>query len=161
MSEISKKRNLESSGALEQRQAVVDETLSWLGTPYHHHGRVKAVGVDCAMLLAEVYQACGLVQRVEPGFYPHDWHLHRGEELFIQWVERLGAREVPAPKLGDIGVWRYGRTFSHGGIVVDVPAFGAPLVLHAYIDTPVNITRTDEAPLSGRAVRWYSMWEAR
>ena len=148
-------------GEVLKRAEIVQEAWTWQFTPYHHHGRVKGVGVDCAMVLAEVYEACGLIGHVEPGIYPHDWHLHRGEELFLEWVEKLGAKPVSVPRLGDIGVWRYGRTFSHGGIVVDVPAFGAPLILHAYLDTPVNITRTDEAPLSGREVRWYSMWEAR
>jgi cell wall-associated NlpC family hydrolase len=31
------------------RAAVVAEARSWLGTPFHHQGRVKAAGVDCAM----------------------------------------------------------------------------------------------------------------
>ena len=43
------------------RQSIVAEALSWEGTPYHHHGRIKGVGVDCAMILAEVYHAVGLL----------------------------------------------------------------------------------------------------
>lgn len=26
---------------------AVTEALTWLGTPYHHQGRIKGVGVDC------------------------------------------------------------------------------------------------------------------
>lgn len=34
----------------EQRAAVAQEALAWLGTPYHHHARIKGVGVDCAQI---------------------------------------------------------------------------------------------------------------
>jgi hypothetical protein len=63
-----------------------------MGTPYHHHARIKGVGVDCAQLLCGVYEAAGLVPHIETGHYPHDWHLHRGEELFAGWLDRVGAR---------------------------------------------------------------------
>lgn len=29
------------------RAEVVEEALSWIGTPYHHQARLKGVGVDC------------------------------------------------------------------------------------------------------------------
>ena len=35
---------------------AVQEALTWLGTPYHHQGRVKGVGVDCGTLICEVYE---------------------------------------------------------------------------------------------------------
>lgn len=140
-----------------KRYEIVDQALAWRGTPYHHHGRVRGVGVDCAMLLAEVYQACELVPHVDAGHYPTDWHLHRSEEVFVAWLLRLGAREVAAPGLGDVGLWQFGRTFSHGGIVVDLPQYAAPQVLHAYIDRRVELTRLDEEPLAGRAVRWFTL----
>ena len=36
------------------RAAVVHEALSWIGTPYHTGARLKSVGTDCGMFLAEV-----------------------------------------------------------------------------------------------------------
>jgi cell wall-associated NlpC family hydrolase len=134
------------------REAVVAEALSWLGTPYHHHGRVKGVGVDCAMLLAEVYERCGLIERVEPGFYPVDWHFHRDEEAFVGWLARVGARQVDAPQLGDVAVFKYGRAYSHGGIVV--PGGCA----HAFMRAGrVMTTRLDEEPLLGRPTQFWSL----
>ena len=32
---------------MNKNQLAVAEALTWLGTPYHHQGRVKGVGVDC------------------------------------------------------------------------------------------------------------------
>lgn len=135
-----------------QRQAVAAEALTWLGTPYHHHGRVLGAGVDCAQILCAVYEACGLVPHVDPGFYAHDHHLHRANELYIEWLERVGAREVQCPALGDIGLWQFGRTWSHGGLLV-----GPDLVLHAYIGRGVILTRLDEEPLAGRTPRWWTL----
>lgn len=136
-----------------ERAATVAEAESWLGTPYHHHARIKAVGVDCAMLLCEVFEKTAQLPRIEPGHYPPQWGLHRGEEVFLKWIEACGGREVQTPGPGDIAVFRFGRTFSHGGIVV------APdLVVHAYIGAHVMHTRLTEEPLCGRPVRFYSLW---
>jgi cell wall-associated NlpC family hydrolase len=139
------------------RAAVVAEARGWLGTRYHHHGRIRGVGVDCAMLLAEVYERCGVAPHVDPGSYPTDWHLHRSEEQFLGWLDRVGAREIPAPAAGDIGLFKFGRCFSHGAIVVDL-AGQLPQLVHAYVRRGVVLTALDEEPLSGRPVRWFTLW---
>lgn len=141
-------------GEILKRAEIVHEGMTWLGTPYHHHGRLRGVGVDCAMLLCEVFERCGLVARVEPGHYPTDWHLHRSEELFMGWLERAGAVRVAVPQPGDIGLFRFGRCFSHGAVVVS----HAGLVLHAYVGRGVILTALDEDPLQGREVQWWSLW---
>lgn len=143
----------------EMRSAVVVQAMQWLGTPYHHGARLKGVGVDCAMLLAEVFEACGLVQRLEPGSYAHDWHLHRSEEVFLRWVQEVaGATPTDDPQPGDVALFRYGRTWSHGAIVVE-PAPGLQMV-HAYIDRGVILTRPREEPLSGRPARFFTLFGA-
>src|SRR4051794_18561064 len=59
------------------RACVVREAESWIGTPFHHAARVKGAGVDCLMLLAEIYEHAGIAPHIEPSFYVPDWHLHR------------------------------------------------------------------------------------
>jgi cell wall-associated NlpC family hydrolase len=139
----------------EERLQVVVEGRSWIGTPYHHHGRIKGPrgGVDCAQILCAVYEACGLIPSTDPGFYAHDHHLHRETEIYIEWLERCGAREVEAAGPGDVALFRWGRTWSHGGIVLE-----PGVILHAYLGTTVGITRLDEAPLAGRSPRFWSLW---
>ncbi|MFZ5544406.1 MAG: hydrolase [Pseudomonadota bacterium] len=142
-----------------QRAAVVAEGMTWHRTPYHHHGRIKGAGVDCAMLLAEVFHACGLVERVEPGHYPVQWHLHRDEERFIGWLQQY-AQPLPAGQAlqpADVALFRFGRTYSHGGLMVE-----PDLVLHAFNDrftSGVILTRLDEAPLQGRDVLFWTFWK--
>jgi len=148
----------EAKNEATQRAAVVAEAMTWHGTPYHHHGRIKGVGVDCAMLLAEVFQACGLVERVEPGAYPVQWHLHRSEERFMGWLARY-AQPLPegqAPQPGDVALFQFGRCFSHGAVLVQ-----PGLALHAYNDRhtrEVILTRLDEDPLHGRPVQFWTLW---
>jgi cell wall-associated NlpC family hydrolase len=141
-----------------KRAQVVREALTWLGTPYHHHARVKGVGVDCAQLLCAVYEACGCVPHIDPGNYAHDWHLHRGEEVFLGWLEKAGAREVQTPALGDVAVFRYGRAYSHGAVVV--PGASGNAAVHAYLGRGVVWSRLDEEPLQGRAARFWSIGAA-
>ena len=139
----------------QQRSAVAAEALSWLGTGYHHHGRIKHVGVDCLMLLAEVYERAGVVPHIDPGDYRTDWHLHRGEELYLAGLERY-TRPVQTPALGDIVLFKFGRCYSHSGIVVQ--AGHDPTVVHAYLKLGVIPSRLSEAPLFGRPMRAFSPW---
>jgi NlpC/P60 family putative phage cell wall peptidase len=134
------------------RAAVVAEAESWIGTPFHHAGRVKGAGVDCLMLLAEVYERAGVVSaRIEPPFYVADWHLHRSAERYLEGL--LGyTREIAGPpEPGDIALFRYGRTFSHGAIVT-----GWPRLVHAH--WAVGVVRGDAVlqPLKGRPVRFFT-----
>ena len=136
-----------------QRASVVCEALAWLGTPYHHHARIKGVGVDCAQLLCGVFEACGLVEPIDPGVYAVDWHLHRSEEVFSAWCAQYAVPAPEQPRLGDVWLWKYGRTFSHGSIYV-----GDALFVHAYIGRGVIVSRADEEPLHGRALQRWSVW---
>ena len=141
----------------EKRAAVVAEAKTWLKTPYHHMGRVKGAGVDCGQLLAEVYETAGATDHVETGFYPVDWHLHRSEEKYIEAVaahareEALPPERIPQP--GDIVAFRFGRTISHGAIVVEWP-----LVIHSYVGLGVIYGDATQAPLAGRLRKVFNPW---
>lgn len=115
-----------------QRTAVVAEARTWLRTPYHHRARLKQVGVDCAMLLAEVYERAGVTPHVEVGEYPPDWFMHRSEERFREWVLRCGGERVEVPEPGDVALYQFGRCFSHGAVVVEWP-----LIIHAFYSTKI------------------------
>jgi cell wall-associated NlpC family hydrolase len=130
------------------RTAIVAEARAWLGTPYHHHGRVKGVGVDCAQLLCAVYEALGIVDHVETGFYPIEWHLHHSDELFLAWLDKY-AHRVDVPQPGDVTVWRYGRCYSHGSICA------GDTFIHSYLHIGVIESRATEEPLQGRpSINW-------
>lgn len=140
----------------ENRARVVAEAEAWLRTPYHASARVKGVGVDCAQLPMAVYFAAGEAPRIAASYAP-DWHLHRNEELYVEWVLRY-AREIEEAEVGpgDMVLWKFGRTFSHGAIVKDWPT-----CIHAAIG--VGVTLVDAAgdeELRTRPKRFFSVWGA-
>jgi cell wall-associated NlpC family hydrolase len=132
------------------RQAVVAEAASWLRTPYHHMGRLRGVGVDCLTLLAEVYERAGIIGHVEIPFYPPDWHLHLGVELYLGGVLDR-ATEIPGPpQPGDIALFKMGRCFAHGVIVIRWPQ-----LIHAHYSAGVIGGDATQGQLAGRAVRFF------
>ncbi len=149
-----------------QRQAVLAEAESWIGTPFHHQGRVKGPqgGVDCAMLLLEVFLAAGVIKGgtgVSPAIpgYSQQWHLHRAQERYLEMVRNLGGREIFAlPLHGDIAVWKIGRAYSHGAIVLLWPC-----IIHAAA-APVGACVLDNAlssalNLDRYPVKFFSAWD--
>lgn len=110
-----------------QRAAVIAEAREWLGTPYCHMGRVKGGAADCLTLLAEVYERAGVTPHIEIEHYPPDWYMHRDAERYVAGVLGAGCAEIagppdgPNPEPGDIVVFRFGRCFAHGAIVLAWP----------------------------------------
>lgn len=137
-----------------RRAALVAEALTWLGTPYHHAGRVKGGGTDCGMLILQSCINAGLIPDTEVGYYPMDWHLHRNAERYLEWVTRYCVevkRDAPLP--GDILVYRYGRCISHGALVVRWPQ-----IIHAYIGQGVVLADGRDCDLARRQSGIYSYW---
>lgn len=140
------------------RLQVCTEALTWLGTPYHSHGRIKGVGVDCATILAEVFSVSKLVPKIDLGDYAPDWHLHRDEEKYLAGIATY-ARPVDADLgdglPGDIALFRFGRTISHGAIVL-----ASPMVIHSYFRHGVILEDASNGELVGRFAGVWSVWGA-
>ncbi len=135
------------------RDDIVAEARTWLRTRFQHHQQVKGGGVDCAHLMRAVYNACGADIR-QPDYYPRDWHLHRSEELFLNFVLEY-ADEISEAELqpGDSMLWRIGRCFSHGALYI-----GNGQIIHAYAKAGmVTLGRLDEEDLQQRPRRCFRM----
>lgn len=151
---------------IQERQRVISVARSWVGTPYHTAGRVKGKsgGIDCLTLLAEVYAEAGLVERIPIPHYPHDWHLHRSVERYLEGLLKYTHEIEGPPQPGDIALWKFGRCFSHGAIVI-----AWPQVIHAYVGSSVKYENTETAQWlkcigegaergKPRPVRFFSIW---
>ena len=137
---------------MNQRQAIIDEAMTWLKTPWRHAAAIKGAGVDCGRLLIEVYANVGLIERYTPDYYPQDFALHSSDERFLANIERY-AVQVEHPKQGDIAVWKFGRCFSHAAIVLTYPR-----IIHAKIGQGVLLDLGNQGDLAGRDVRFYSVF---
>ncbi len=138
----------------EQRDSVVRAAKEWMGTPYHHKAAVKGAGADCAMFPIAVYKECGIISAdYQPPEYSTQWHLHRSDELYLKEIERFAVTIEETPQPADFVVFKFGRTFSHGAIVI-----AWPLVIHSYI--PHGVTLADaltDAQLISREMKVFAV----
>ena len=137
-----------------QRERVIASAKQWLRTPYQHRQMVKGAGVDCAMFPLAVYRECGHIPLdFEPPEYSMQWHLHRSEELYLKTIEPL-CREISGPPdAADFVVFKYGRAFSHGAIVIKWP-----LIIHSYIHHGVQYGNAlQDVELIGREMKFFEV----
>ena len=113
----------------EQREHIITEAKEWIGTKYRGNTCIKGVGCDCGQFLFGVY--------AEAGFLPADTLLpknyslqieHRNDTEYIDTVRRF-ARDIPESEVkpGDVVLYKFGKGFYHGCIVIEWPAF----ILHS------------------------------
>lgn len=136
------------------RAKIINAARGWIGTPFHDLARVKGVGVDCAQLVAAVYEEAGIVPHVETGFYAPQFMLHSREERLVNFVLRY-AHETDVANPGDLVLYRFGKSYSHAAIVVDWPRE----IIHAHkMSGKVVAMNPFATDLCGRNMRFFSVW---
>lgn len=140
------------------RDRVVTEARKWIWTPYHHQADVLGAGVDCIMLVVRAFVDSGMTEPIDPRPYADEWFLHRSDELYLAGITSRCV-EVQAARPGDVMLFRWGRCYSHGGIVT----LTNPLtIVHAYqpagrvIEEAVMHNADLTAPR--RRPRFFSLW---
>jgi cell wall-associated NlpC family hydrolase len=134
----------------EMRGKIITEVKTWEKTPWHHEARLKHVGVDCGYLIIETFANVGLVPHLTPPHYPPDFMMHRNEEWFMQLMMENGF-EVTNPKPGDAILYRHGRIYSHGGIIIKWPQ-----IIHASV--PDRCVCYGDASIRPLSVRHFKMF---
>ena len=136
-----------------RRATILAEAETWIGTPYHHMGRLKGAGTDCLWFIVEVYQRAGVVTAPKIPFYRPDFMQHQTRETYLEGLLEHG-HQVCAPLPGDVAIFKWGRIFAHAGIVTSWP-----WMLHAAPVTGVIRMRGDQGKLMGREVRFISAFD--
>ncbi len=143
----------------EQREAIVTEARTWIGTRYRGWSAVKGAkgGVDCGMLLKQVYQNVGLLPAGNLGIdmrYSLQVAQHLDDTAYIdkimEWFHEVPEHQVQP---GDIVVYRLGKAFAHGGIVI-----AWPLMIHAIAHGGVRLTSGYTHPLLAGHVKKFFSW---
>lgn len=142
----------------QQRAAIVAAARQWVRTPYHNCADILGVGVDCGMLIVRVFVDTGVVPPFDPRPYNPDWMLHRNEEKYLEFfTTRCVQVETPGP--GDLILFRYGRSYSHGGIITETDPI---TVVHAYHAAGCVVEETlQQNPAlteKGRRPIYFSVW---
>ncbi len=103
---------------------VVRTARTWLGTPYHHQGRLKGVGVDCAGLLIGVAHELGLSDFDVAGYAPRP----DGDSLRRLCDEHMQPIALDTARPGDVLLFRFDAHPGHLGILT-----AANQLIHAYL----------------------------
>jgi cell wall-associated NlpC family hydrolase len=144
----------------EGRAAVIAAARSWRGTPFHNHGNLKGIGVDCAMLIRAAFVESGVVPSFDIPWYSPQHFMHSDEERYMAVVLTF-AREIPRQeaKPADVVLYKLGRSYGHGAIIMP-PGF--PAILHARSEAGAviegNSDRDSVLSAPRRAPRFFTHW---
>jgi cell wall-associated NlpC family hydrolase len=130
------------------RARIIAEARRWLGTPFHHQGRVRGVGVDCAGLVIRVGQEVGLSMREETGYSA----VPDGVGIVQSCDDQL--QRIDGYTMGDVVLFRYGQHPQHLGIVGDY-VHGGHSLIHAYAPIGRVIETSFDAIWLRRVVQAY------
>lgn len=108
--------------------AIVDTARQWIGTPWHHQGRVKGVGVDCVGLVLCVARELGLVQS---DFDVHGYSQVPDGKLLMHHLSDHMDEVSPADmQPGDVVCVAFDLHPQHVGILGDY-VYGGLSMIHA------------------------------
>lgn len=143
----------------EGRSAIVAEAKTWIGTPFFHAARIKGRrgGVDCGQIIAACYENVGLTKPITTGSYAYQHHMHSSREDYVtQLLAYTVEIDEKSAKVADIVLYKCGRTFSHGGILIeDWPG----LLIHSRTGVGVEYAHgMKNGFLKGREKRFFSFW---
>ncbi|MEE9451183.1 MAG: NlpC/P60 family protein [Gammaproteobacteria bacterium] len=101
------------------RRAILRETTTWLGTPWHHQGRIKANtqfkgGVDCAGLIIAIGNQFNVLSEAH-----FDYRAY-GQELQQNFLRKQFEKyliPVDNPQGGDILLLLIGQKIQHAGLL--------------------------------------------
>ncbi|ODN72440.1 NlpC/P60 family protein [Methylobrevis pamukkalensis] len=102
------------------RDAIVAETLSWLGTPYRHQASLKGAGCDCLGLVRGVWRAAIGPEPETPPAYTPDWAEAGADSLQAAALRHLSPVDLNDITPGDLLLfrWRAHLPAKHAAILV-------------------------------------------
>lgn len=108
------------------RKQICDVARTLLGTPYHHQGRLKGVGLDCAGVAVAISQELGIFTPEQD--YSGYSNIPDGRQLLLHC--RKNCKEKPANeyKAGDILLFRFDKDPQHIGVMLEDNYF-----IHSYM----------------------------
>ena len=116
-------------------EQIIAQARTWLGTPFHHQGRVKHVGVDCIGLIVCVIDELGLSDENGQRLASYDSTGYSrtpdGFTLKSKLDSHLQPISIEEIAPGDILLFRFNKNPQHVGFVTD-RSDGDLSILHCY-----------------------------
>lgn len=130
---------------------IATTARAWIGTPFHHQGRLQGVGCDCVGLVIGVAEALGVPVQDQPGYSPEPQGRALRDALDAQLLP------IPAPVPGCVVLMRIGREERHVGIVATHPATGALSIIHAWLQAGAVVEHHLDTTWHRRIVQSYEI----
>lgn len=109
-----------------KREQIVAAARGWLGTRWHHQGRLKGVGTDCAGLVIGVGQELGLTEFDMTGY----GHRPDSRELEQLCHDHMSPIPVASARPGDVLLIEVDKQPQHMAFKTEID--GAAGMIHAY-----------------------------
>lgn len=106
-----------------KRADILAEARTFIGTPFHHQGRVKGAGVDCAGVVIGTADALGLLTDFEDKPYAKS---PSADQLRTTLKNYLIEIPISEAKAGDVLLFAFDREPQHVAFLTDIG------ILHAY-----------------------------
>lgn len=142
------------------RKRIIQEAKTWVGTPFHLHGRLKNIGCDCVGLLIGVAKELNLLSRQNQGL-PHfdtlDYHPRESSKLLEQML-KLHLCEKTNLQIADVVMLQYDSIPGHIG-VVSQNSEGLLSIVHANMRFKKVVEHTLDESLRSKIVGIFSFIE--
>lgn len=127
-------------------QDIVNEAREWIGTPFHHQGRQKGLGVDCVGLVQQIAVKFNLINydRRDYGREPAKGLLKKELENHLESVDKLSA--------GVILLMRFGREPQHVAIYTEKNT-----IIHSYASVGKCVEHRLDDKWKKRIVKMYKI----
>jgi len=116
--------------------ALVKIARSYLGTPWHHAGRLRGVGVDCIGLVAETHREAG--HAVSDSL---DYSMYDEYDRLLSVLDTHATRVDGELQGGDILVFRARLMDNHCGLYTEnghfIHAYSSPAVMRV-VEVPLD-----------------------
>jgi cell wall-associated NlpC family hydrolase len=120
----------------EQREQIVAEAKTWIGTRYRGWSEVKGPkgGTDCGMLMKAVFQKVRLLPAGDLGIdmsYSLQANQHEADTVYLNKIEEY-CREISESEAlpGDLVDFKLALGYSHAAIIVEWPAYIVHCMAH-------------------------------
>ncbi len=151
---------------MDTQQAIVACARGWIGTRFHHQGRLKKTpvhhgGVDCLGLLVGVASELGLKSRTHKPIADFDHttypHYPQGTALMHNLNELLDPVSVSDMQAGDIALMAVDGAPRHLGIVsaIEIDGQQKPGLIHAYAQARKVVEHAIDAYWKNTIIRLY------
>ena len=118
------------------RAELIAEARTWLGTPFHHQGRVKGVGADCVGIIIGSANALGLANYKSMN-YPHLPSMALLETTLGEQLDKISVADI---RFGDVLLFAFDREPQHVGFYTDIGILHSYGVVRKCIETSLDAT---------------------